>query len=769
MKKTISNPYVKIFILGFFTALCLFLPYIIVDKGFFLYAGDFNSQQIPFYMYANRMVHSGSMNWSWATDLGSSFVNSFSFYLLGSPFFWLSTLFPFMLSPYLMPLWLMLKFAFASLGAFCFLRRYAKNDNFAFVGAILYAFSGFSVYNIFFNHFLESVAFFPFLLWSLDEFIYEKKRAIFPLFVALNLINNYFFFVGQVVFLAIYFICKVVSKEYKITFKEFWQLAFESVTGCLMGIVLFVPALLNLLQNPRTTSTQQGFGLWMYSTVQQYFAIAMSAFLPPESPYSPNLFTQGNIKWTSISAFVVLGGMFGYFIFWKYFKGSAFTKIFSTCIIFAFVPILNSSFYGFNSGYYARWFYMPLLILAAMNMQSFALEKDKIYFGIKTTAILTGVFLVFGLTPTFLDGKFKLGLQEELAPFWLYILIAFFSLYLLFLVVANFHGKPKYSQKLLMAALCVTLLFGTIHMCIVKLPQFSADQRYKGQNYDVIPDFDLKDNATNFRLDAYQCYNNLNLFLDMPLLQSFNSVVTPSIMEFYPSVGTKRDVSSKPDFKDFELRSLLSVKYLLMPTHEVKHFTDDGFMKGYTKYMDISPYEVFENEYFVPMGFTYDYFVTESQLGQTLAENRSNILMRAVMVEETDVYRYDLALERIDDNELFNYSLAAFEGAVEDRRASACYEFSRNDDGFTSKIKLDDGNLVFYSVPYDKGFTAYVNGEKAEILKVNYGLSAVYAPGGDNTIEFVYRTPGLNLGFALSGFGIAAYLIYFVIIKKKRI
>ncbi|MEG1049043.1 MAG: YfhO family protein, partial [Oscillospiraceae bacterium] len=469
MKKTISNPYVKIFILGFFTALCLFLPYIIVDKGFFLYAGDFNSQQIPFYMYANRMVHSGSMNWSWATDLGSSFVNSFSFYLLGSPFFWLSTLFPFMLSPYLMPLWLMLKFAFASLGAFCFLRRYAKNDNFAFVGAILYAFSGFSVYNIFFNHFLESVAFFPFLLWSLDEFIYEKKRAIFPLFVALNLINNYFFFVGQVVFLAIYFICKVVSHEYKITFKEFWQLAFESVTGCLMGIVLFVPSLLNLLQNPRTTSTQQGFGLWMYSTVQQYFAIAMSAFLPPESPYSPNLFTQGNIKWTSISAFVVLGGMFGYFIFWKYFKGSAFTKIFSTCIIFAFVPVLNSSFYGFNSGYYARWFYMPLLILAAMNMQSFVLEKDKIYFGIKTTAILTGVFLVFGLTPTFPSGKFKLGLQEELAPFWLYILIAFFSLYLLFVLVANFYDKPKYSPKLLMAALCVTLLFVTIHMCIVKL------------------------------------------------------------------------------------------------------------------------------------------------------------------------------------------------------------------------------------------------------------------------------------------------------------
>ncbi|MEG1801262.1 MAG: YfhO family protein, partial [Oscillospiraceae bacterium] len=143
--------------------------------------------------------------------------------------------------------------------------------------------------------------------------------------------------------------------------------------------------------------------------------------------------------------------------------------------------------------------------------------------------------------------------------------------------------------------------------------------------------------------------------------------------------------------------------------------------------------------------------------------------LKALVLEEENIYKYDVGLERIPEDEIFDYSLAAFEGAVEDRRANACYEFCRNEDGFTSKIKLDDGNFVFYSVPYDKGFTAYVNGEKAEILKVNYGLSAVYAPRGDNTIEFVYRTPGLNLGFALSGFGIAAYLIYFVIIKKKRI
>ena len=32
--------------------------------------------------------------------------------------------------------------------------------------------------------------------------------------------------------------------------------------------------------------------------------------------------------------------------------------------MFALVPILNSAFYALNSSYYARWYYMPVLVLA---------------------------------------------------------------------------------------------------------------------------------------------------------------------------------------------------------------------------------------------------------------------------------------------------------------------------------------------------------------------------------------------------------------------
>lgn len=769
MKTFFKNSYVKIFILGFVTCFCILLPFLIIDKGFFLYAGDFNSQQIPFNMYANNMVKQGALNWSWATDLGSSMINSYSFYLLGSPVFWLSCLLPYKLIPYFMPFGLMIKFGFASLGAFCFLKRYAKNENYAFVGAILYAFSGFSIYNIFFNHFLESVAMFPFLLWSLDEFVYEKRRGPFAFFVALNLLNNYFFFVGQVVFLFIYFICKIISKEYNITIKEFFVLSFESLVGCFMAMVLLLPSILNIIQNPRSTQIAKNFGLWMYSTVQQYFAIIQSAFLPPESPYSPNMFTNGSVKWTSMSAFVVLGGLFGYFIFLKYFRKSAFTKIFTWCVICSLVPILNSSFYAFNSSYYARWFYMPILILCAMNMKSYELSKEKIYYGLKRVVVITCIFCVFALTPTTdKDGKFILGLQKELPLFWLYFLIAIFSLYLLFVIVQNFKNKPKYSQKLLMSALGLVMIFSIVHLSVVKLPQLKNDRNYIKQNYAPLDTFTLNDENTDYRLDAYQCYNNMGLFFNKPFIQFFNSTVTPSIMEFYPYVDVKRDVSSKPEFENYALRSLLSVKYVVMPTHEVEHFRENGYDNIYSPYSVSEPYQIFKNDYFIPMGFTYDNFVTEEQMNKVPEKNRSNVLLRAILCDESIVDKYKLSLDKIDDNNLFDYSFETYDFDVNERIKSSSYYFEQTKDGFISNIKLYEPNLVFYSVPYDEGFTAFVNGTESKIYKVNGGLSAVYAPVGDNEIVFTYHTPGLNIGIMLSLISLVIYIGYLIINSKKK-
>ena len=126
-----QNKFWLTFWLCFAGAASFLLPCVLVDKGIFHYAGDFNCQQIPFYYYANQFVKNGGGSFSWATDLGSDFWNSYSFYLTGSPFWWFTLLFPARALPWLMAPMLCLKMAVAGAGGYLWAKRYVHDQNYA--------------------------------------------------------------------------------------------------------------------------------------------------------------------------------------------------------------------------------------------------------------------------------------------------------------------------------------------------------------------------------------------------------------------------------------------------------------------------------------------------------------------------------------------------------------------------------------------------------------------------------------------------------------
>ena len=115
----------------------LFLPFVLIDGGYFIYYGDYNAQQIPFYTLCNQAIKNGSFMWSWQTDLGANFIGSYSFYTLGSPFFWLSMPFPAEFAKYLMAPLLVLKISCCSLFAFAYIRRFVRKPQSALIGGLL--------------------------------------------------------------------------------------------------------------------------------------------------------------------------------------------------------------------------------------------------------------------------------------------------------------------------------------------------------------------------------------------------------------------------------------------------------------------------------------------------------------------------------------------------------------------------------------------------------------------------------------------------------
>lgn len=766
------------FLIAVLTASIIFVPYIILSKGYFIFFGDFNVQQIPFYQMCHKMVRQGNFSWNWYTDLGVNFIGSYSFYLLGSPFFWLTIPFPDSFVPYLMGPLLILKFGCCAFTAYLYIRRFTRTPDSARLGALLYAFSGFSVYNIFFNHFHEAIICFPLLLLSMELLITENKRGVFALTVALCSFVNYFFFFGMVVFAVIYFFVRVFSGVIKVKFSRFLVLLFEAVIGVLLSSVLLLPSALAVISNSRLSSVLLGWNAITYGKEQIYLNIIECFFFPPDLPARPVFFPGAEVKWSSLGGWLPVFGMSGVFTLFIHKKGSWLKRLIGICIFMSLIPVLNSSFSAFNSAYYARWFYMPILIMCLSSAQ--LLEDKSVDFssGYRWTLGVTLAFaLVIGLFPQKnSDGKIIYGLYSQsddytyVMRFWVEVLIALVSLLILFLLLKIRKDNRKNFFKV--STVCVVIISVIYSSFFIACGRSHSYDIKATMIEDLIEGDVYLEDDNNFRIDTYDGIDNTGIYLGFQSINAFHSVVPASITEFYKYLGVERTVASRPDEDLPAIRSLLSVKYLLNRTDGESFLdeNDEPKIPGFKYKKTSGGYYVYENENYVPYGVSYEYYVTEEYLKNYSGNQRSRMMLKAVLLNENQIKKYKDCLKNLqdiksfeeDDKTSLSMSNDAMKFDAEKLRNTAAKSFEIDNNGFTAKVSRKSRSLVFFSVPYDKGFTATVNGEPVEIEEVNKGFMAVAVPSGTSTIRFTYNTPGLKLGAYITLASLFVFLVYYL-------
>lgn len=83
-------------------------------------------------------------------------------------------------------------------------------------------------------------------------------------------------------------------------------------------------------------------------------------------------------------------------------------------------------------------------------------------------------------------------------------------------------------------------------------------------------------------------------------------------------------------------------------------------------------------------------------------------------------------------------------------------------------ISLDEDKILCLSIPFSTGWTAYVDGEKTEILQGNTMFMAIPLSAGEHNIELLYTTPGLRVGICLSVVGVILFVILFMWKHKHK-
>lgn len=90
------------------------------------------------------------------------------------------------------------------------------------------------------------------------------------------------------------------------------------------------------------------------------------------------------------------------------------------------------------------------------------------------------------------------------------------------------------------------------------------------------------------------------------------------------------------------------------------------------------------------------------------------------------------------------------------------------EDAFGGTIDLDDSRILCITIPFTAGWSATVDGKKAEILKVNDYYMGLDLDEGHHEISLTYKTPLLRAGALMSLMGIGAFAVLVLITEKKR-
>ena len=85
---------------------------------------------------------------------------------------------------------------------------------------------------------------------------------------------------------------------------------------------------------------------------------------------------------------------------------------------------------------------------------------------------------------------------------------------------------------------------------------------------------------------------------------------------------------------------------------------------------------------------------------------------------------------------------------------------------FSAQTQAGEGEFLHVAVPYDRGFTARVNGKAVAVSQVNDGFLAIPLEEGENTIEISFLPAGMKLGAAAALLG--AVLLWLLLLGARR-
>lgn len=219
-------------------------------------------------------------------------------------------------------------------------------------------------------------------------------------------------------------------------------------------------------------------------------------------------------------------------------------------------------------------------------------------------------------------------------------------------------------------------------------------------------------------------------------ISTYNSVMNGNVKEFvetcYPELffADHNHYTFWNNVDDNWLAAFLGVKYILSGNGEPDE----------TKYKlldQVGSLYIHENVLDAQTAHFYTQDISEESLKELCTEeNREELLGEAIALED--------GTEIGDVSEI--QTLKSEEQETAEQNSSVTLDAPQKDSVVTGSVHAEADGYALFMIPYEKGWSLTIDGEKAELLRGDIGFLACEVPEGDHTILLTFEAPGLKTG-----------------------
>jgi uncharacterized membrane protein YfhO len=653
------------------------------------------------------------------------------------------------------------------------------------IGALLFSFTGFMIVGGGRNIFSSEAVIAALLLLAFEKLYKQNSWFLFPIPVALIALSMPFNLYLYGLFITVYASLRFFEDANKIELKSLFKILRKMFLYGLLGLAIssffLFENIYQLIESPRGSRNDTLFHT-LYSAPMFKFGDFIHNLTAMLRMFSSDILGGGTtykgwwdyqeapLFYSGLICLLLIPQAFPFFNTRKKIIYSVFLMIWIIPVIF---PYFRYVLWLFTVEYYRSlsFFISFAFIFIALKALNYIITFRKINLPVLiATLIILAIILFFPY--------FKKGEPNPIDNKVLNFVKMLLAIYAVFIYMLSVNKLTQVVQLLLLLVVCLELTYFSYisvnKRILVTTKELNKKEGYGDYSVEAVNYIKLHDKGF-YRIDknyssspTYHRSLNDGMAQDYYGTSSYNSFNQKQYITFLEALdiikkGNESQSRWAQGLRGRSLReSIGTVKYYL-----VKNKTNPELETAYDSIAMFGNVKVFRNNYFLPLGFTYDHFITRSEFDKLSFDQKDLTMLKSFFINDDEQKTYSgfTKFNLSDTLPIENFSWDYCRKSVNELKKDTFNIIEKGQDFFNGTISLEKRKVVFLSIPYDKGWKALVDNKEQELKIVDAGMSGLILDKGQHTIELKFTPRFLKTGLVIS---LASLLLYWFLYSRSK-